>query len=148
MSECWGPPPCLTINGVALTQVQQYKYLGVTITSDLLWIPHVTNLCNKTRRFVGLLYRRFYMHARSSTLLKLYTSFIWPHLEYSSAVWNPYLKGEIEAIEKVQKYTVAQKGHVYYQFQHFQLPILNFLIINFQYGYFSLPILNFLVSDF
>ena len=44
--------------------------------------------------------------------------------------------------------TVAQKGHVYYQFQHFQLPILNFLISNFQYGYFSLPLLNFLVSDF
>ena len=36
--------------------------------------------------------------------------------------------------------TVAQKGHVHYQFQHFRLPILNFLIISFQYGYFSLPI--------
>ena len=36
--------------------------------------------------------------------------------------------------------TVAQKGHVHYQFQHFQLPILSFLITNFQLGYFSLPI--------
>ena len=44
--------------------------------------------------------------------------------------------------------TVVQKGHVYYQFQHFQLPILNFLITNFEYGYFSLPLLNFLISDF
>ena len=55
---------------------------------------------------VSLLYRRFYMHASSSTLLKLYTNFIRPHLEYSSAVWNPYLKGEIEALEKVQKYAL------------------------------------------
>ena len=101
------PPLCLTINGLALTQVQQYKYLGVTIASDLSWTPHVTNLCNKTRRLVGLLYRCFYMHASSSTLLKLYTtSFIQPHLECLSAVWNPYLKGEIEALEKVQKYAL------------------------------------------
>ena len=46
------------------------------------------------------------------------------------------------------KLTVAQKGHVHYQFQHFQLPILNFLTTNFQYWYLSLPNLNFHISDF
>ena len=45
-------------------------------------------------------------------------------------------------------YTVAQKGHVHYQFQHLQLPILSFLITNFQLMYFSLPISNFLIFDF
>ena len=67
--------------------------------------PHVTN---KTRRLdnVDLLYRHFYMHVSSSTLLRLYTRFIQPHLEYSSAVWNPYLKGEIEDLEKVLKYAL------------------------------------------
>ena len=43
---------------------------------------------------------------------------------------------------------VTQKGHVCYQFHHFQLLILNFIITNFQFGYFWLPILNFLVSNF
>ena len=47
-----------------------------------------------------------------------------------------------------ERATVAQKGHVHYQFQHFQLPILNFLITNFLYWYLSLPNLNFLISDF
>ena len=46
----------------------------------------------------------------------------------------------------VEKTTVAQKGHAYYQFQYF--PILNFLITNFWFGYFSLPMWNFLVFDF
>ena len=102
------PPPCLTIHGTALTQVQEYKYLGVIITSDLSWTPHITNtnLCNRTRRLIGLLYRHFYKHASSSTPLKLYISFIRPRLEYSSAVWNPYPKGEVEALEKVQKYAL------------------------------------------
>ena len=44
--------------------------------------------------------------------------------------------------------TVAQKGRVHYQFQHFQLPNLIFLITNFQLGYFSLPTLKFLIFDF
>ena len=49
-------------------------------------------VCNKTRRLISLLYRRFYMRASSSTLFKLCTSFIRPYLEYSSTVWNPYLE--------------------------------------------------------
>ncbi len=33
----------------------------------------------------------------------LYVSLVRPHLEFASTVWNPYLKCDIEAIEKVQK---------------------------------------------
>ena len=29
---------------------------------------------------------------------------VWPHLEYASSVWDPYLKKDIEAIEHVQKF--------------------------------------------
>ena len=35
-----------------------------------------------------MLYRKFY---KTSTLLQLYISFIQPHLEYCSPVWDPYL---------------------------------------------------------
>ena len=99
-------PPCFKIEGTALTPTNEYKYLGVTITSDLTWKPHITNICNKTRKLIGLFYRRFYNNCSSQTLLKLYLSYIRPHLEYSSAVWNPHLKGEIADIEKVQKFAL------------------------------------------
>ena len=88
------PPPPLTLNGTVLRGVSSYKYLGVTIISDLSWSPHITNCCNKTRRIIGLLYRRFYQHTNSPCLLRLYKSFIRPHLDYASIVWNPHLKGE------------------------------------------------------
>ena len=39
-------PPSLTIDGTPLTEVSEYKYLGVTITSDLSWS---SNVCNKSR---------------------------------------------------------------------------------------------------
>ena len=37
-------PPNLTIDGTPLITVTEYKYLGVTITSDMSWSPHITNI--------------------------------------------------------------------------------------------------------
>ena len=38
-----------------------------------------------------------------STFVLLYKSMVRSHLDYCSSVWAPYMKGDIEAIEKVQK---------------------------------------------
>ena len=86
------PPPCLNIGNLPLARVSKYKYLGITITADLMWSTHITNICNKTRRLIGLLYRRFYKFSSCSTMLRLYVSFIRPHLEYAAAAWDPFLK--------------------------------------------------------
>ena len=99
--------PQLTLNGTLLTRVNRYKYLGITITSDLSWSLHISgNCCNKTRKLIGLLYRRFHQHASPSTLIRLYSSFIRPHLEYASIVWNPSLKSDIDKLEDVQKFAL------------------------------------------
>ena len=50
------------------------------------------------------MYQRFYKYADTKTLLQLYKTFIRPHLEYCSIVWDPYLAKDIEAIEKVQRF--------------------------------------------
>ena len=99
------PPPQLTLNGTVLNRVNNYKYLGITLTSDLSWLPHISNCCNKTRRLIGLLYRQFQQHASSPTLLRLYIS-LRPHLEYAFIVWSPSLKGEIDKLEEVQKFAL------------------------------------------
>ena len=99
-------PPPLELNGTILDSVSSYKYLGVTLTSDLSWSLHITNCCNTTRRLIGLLYRQFYQHTSPPCLLRLYKSFIRPHLEYASVVWNPYYRGEIAALESVQKFAL------------------------------------------
>lgn len=100
------PPPNISVQGSPLSLVSSVKYLGILINSDLSWSPHVSNLCNKVRKLVGLLYRRFYKHADSSTLLTLYKAFIRPHLEYNSIVWDPYLIGDINSLEKIQRFAL------------------------------------------
>ena len=76
----------LTVDGTPLTIVAEYKYLGVTIASDLSWSSHIANVCTKSRRLTGMIYRRFYTNCNSHTLLKLYVSYVRPHLEYCSPV--------------------------------------------------------------
>ena len=54
------------------------------------------------------LYRRFhkFMISSSNTLLKMYVSFIRPHLKYAAASWDPFMKKDTELIEDVQKFAL------------------------------------------
>jgi len=42
--------PPLQINGVAMERVDDYKYLGVWITSNLSWSKHISEVCHKARQ--------------------------------------------------------------------------------------------------
>ena len=68
------------------------------------WTPHITAICAKARRLVGLLYRRFYKWSDPSTLLKLYIAYIRQHLEYCVCVWDPHLVKDTDMLESVQKF--------------------------------------------
>ena len=66
--------PTLTLDGTPLELVSTYKYLGVTITSNLSWSPHIHSICAKDRKTIGLIYRTLYnihllVHSSDSTLL-------------------------------------------------------------------------------
>ena len=43
-----------------IQEVKSYKYLGVLITADLRWDVHISGICLKAKRLLGLLYRKFY----------------------------------------------------------------------------------------
>ena len=78
------------------------KDLGVYISPDLGWKKQVQHMCSKANRVLGMLKKTF--TCRDLILWRsLYISLVRPHLEYASSVWNSLLKGEQEAIEKVQR---------------------------------------------
>ena len=49
-----------TLEGTVLENVENTKYLGITITNDLRWNTHVSNVCTKASRTHGFLRRNLY----------------------------------------------------------------------------------------
>ena len=49
-----------TLEGTDIENVESIKYLGVTITSDLRWNTHVSNVCIKANRTFGFLRRNLH----------------------------------------------------------------------------------------
>ena len=95
--------PTLLLNKEPIEKVNSYKYLGVTLTSDLTWSEHITNITTKSRRLVGLLYRQFCRWSNPATMFRLYVSLVRPHLDYSATpAWNPYLTKDVRSLESVQ----------------------------------------------
>ena len=110
--------------------VESYKYLGVVISSDLSWTPHIQQICMKARKILGLLYRNLAKYAsESSTILKMYKALVRPHLEYAAQVWSPYTVKDVQILEKVQKFALricSRNYHLCYEelLEVFNIPSL------------------------
>ena len=100
------PSPTMLLYGQPMEWVTNYKYLGVLLTEELSWSLHIEKISCKTRRLVGMLYRRFYRWATPSALTRLYLCLIRPHLEYAVPVWNPYLVKDIQKLESIQRFAL------------------------------------------
>ena len=94
----------LLLEGCPLDEVNGFRYLGVLLSHDLSWGEHVSTICSKARRILGLLYRRFYNNCSGDSLLQLYLLLVRLHLDYASAVWSPHLKKDRDALESIQKF--------------------------------------------
>lgn len=77
------------------------RYLGVTIGSSLSWSTHVKIIAGAANQILGLIRRNFGKCSSRAREL-LYTSLVRSKLEYSSAAWDPYLRCDVSALEKVQ----------------------------------------------
>lgn len=86
----------------ALIEVNQYKYLGVTITNNLSWNTHISNICKSSFRKLCFL-RHKLKQAPHNTRLTAYYSLIRPKLEYACTVWDPYTKRNTDALEMIQR---------------------------------------------
>ena len=122
-------PPTLYLCCQPLQEVDSYKYLGILLSSDLSWAQHIQSICGKAKKLVGLIYRRFSQHSSPESLLQMYVALARPHLEYASPVWSTSKVGEINSLEKVQKFALrmcAKQWETSYDelLQLFSLPSL------------------------
>ena len=77
-----------TLEGTDLENVESIKYVGVTITSDLRWNTHVSNVCPKANRNLGFLRRNLYS-CPQEVKEAAYKGLVRPVLDYGSSVWDP-----------------------------------------------------------
>ena len=96
--------------GVILQQVEEAKYLGVLLSSDLMWSKHTQHLVSKANSMMGLLHRNL----TTSSIKPYEQAFIPPvhsRLEYCCAIWDPHLakdRGDLDTVQWRAACFVAQ----------------------------------------
>ena len=65
------------------------KYLGITISNDLKWNKHVSNINSKANSTLGILRRNLRLSSHT-VKTHAYQALVRRHLEYASAVWDPH----------------------------------------------------------
>ena len=85
-----------------LSSVKHYKYLGITIQSDLKWHNHIQLITSKANQTIALLKRNL-----STPPIQLreivYLGLVRLKLEYAAMVWSPYLINDKNTLEEVQR---------------------------------------------
>ena len=90
-----------TLEGTVLENVYNIKYFGVTITSDLRWNTHISNICTKANRTLGFL-RQTLFSCPQDVKEAAYKQMLRPILKYGSSVWDPYTDKLQKELENVQ----------------------------------------------
>ena len=90
------------IQGDIIREVQNARYLGITINNKLSWSNHVHNVTSKANSVIGFLRRNFHQ-CPIQTKSALYSSLVRPILEYAVTVWAPHHQSDIHRLEAVQR---------------------------------------------
>ena len=77
----------LLINGVEINEVNETKFLGVTLDNKLCWVPHIKHLTKKLKCKTGLL-NRIKDSVPLSHHKTLYYTLFESHLTYGIIVWG------------------------------------------------------------
>ena len=83
-------------------QVQSAKYLGLTITDDLDWGQHISEISSKATKTMGFPQRNLAFAPRHTKEVA-YKTLVCPKLEYAAPIWHPYHESQIGQVEKVQR---------------------------------------------
>ena len=92
--------------GEKLVVVEEEKDIGVLVQKNMKPSKH----CKKSADIAGAVLRQLTknFHFRDRFVFKkLYVQYVRPHLEFASPAWSPWLREDIEVLEKVHKKAVG-----------------------------------------
>ena len=97
-----GVTPIVKLNCQSIDRVVCTKFLGVDIDERLSWHIHISSICCKISRSIGIL-RKLQYKLSSQLLLTLYNVLIKPHLFYCNIVWGSTLDNSLNSLLILQK---------------------------------------------
>ena len=93
---------CIKIVNTAIERVNDIKFLGVDIDSELTWKSHIYRIQSKIASVVGVLCKIRHKITTSAALL-IYDALIASHLYYCNLVWGSCYKTSLSKLFTLQK---------------------------------------------
>ena len=85
-----------------IQKVESIKYLGLTISYDLSWSPHISRISGKVNS-IQASFQRNLAHCSRDLKVKCYQTYIRPIIEYAAVMWSPCTQSSIYAVEMLQR---------------------------------------------
>ena len=80
-------PPVPKINNTNIEKVEQFKFFGLTLDSNLNWKKHSDNITNKCSQIIGILNRLKQILPQNIKIM-LYNALLLPHINYCLVTWG------------------------------------------------------------
>ena len=90
------------LNGCVIESVSEEKDLGVWMEDDMRPTKQCKMAAQSANWALGQLTKTFH-YRKASCLVPLYKTFVRPKLEHAVGAWSPWLEGDKEALERIQK---------------------------------------------
>ena len=91
---------CLGDTLLATSEVE--RDLGLLVQDNLKFDQNIRKIAQKCQHLISQVNRSF-SEKDLGLMMKLYNTYIIPHLDFGSSVWNPQKKKDIEVLERVQR---------------------------------------------
>ena len=90
------------MGGTILSKTVKEKDLGVTMNANMKVSEQCRIAASKGNQVLGMI-RRNITYKEKSLIMPLYKAIVRPHLEYCIQAWNPYLRKDVDMLEKIQR---------------------------------------------
>ena len=90
------------MGGTILCKTVKEKDLGVTMNANMKVSEQCRIAASKGNQVLGMI-RRNITYTDNSLIIPLYKAIVRPHLEYCLQAWSPYLRKDINVLEKIQR---------------------------------------------
>ena len=90
------------LHNIELKATENAKYLGITISEEFSWKPHIENMASKAFNTLKFIKRNVQTN-NQKIKETAYNTYVRPQLEYCAPVWHPWQEKLTYKVDRVQR---------------------------------------------